>query len=192
MKLSKKMIYNILFFGFIIFLFTPYGTGTKAKLIQGVTYIKTMLIPTSANDAKDREKISSLELSLKGISNASDINLKSLKGKVIFINYWATWCPPCKAEMPSIQALYNDYKDKVAFVFITSDKKTKVDAYYTANKYNLPTYNMLSNPASQINTRSLPTTFIVDKNGKVALKKVGALNWNSTKVRKMLDTLLIE
>lgn len=192
MKITKKIWSNILFFGFLAFLFTPYGTGTKAKLIQGVTYVKTLVFAPSADDVSNRTKISSLNLTLHGISNASDINLKSLEGKVIFINYWATWCPPCRAEMPSIQKLYDDYKDKVAFVFITSDDKVKVDKYYTDNKYDLPTYNMMSNPAPQINTRSLPTTFVVDKKGYLALKETGASNWNSGKVRKMLDALIAE
>ncbi|MEE9349654.1 MAG: TlpA disulfide reductase family protein [Flavobacteriaceae bacterium] len=192
MKFTKKMWSNILFFGFIIFLFTPYGASTKAKLIQGVTYVKTLIFAPSADEVINRKVISSLDLSLKGISYANDVNLASQKGKVIFINYWATWCPPCRAEMPSIQSLFNDYKDKVSFIFITSDDKSKVDKYYSENKYKLPTYNMLSNPASEINTRSLPTTFIIDKQGRLALKETGASNWNSGKVRKMLDDLINE
>ncbi len=186
------MISNILFWGFLLFLFTPYGASIKAKLIQGVTYVKAMIFSTSANKIEEREKITSLNLSLKGISNASDINLKEAKGKVIFINYWATWCPPCRAEMPSIQSLYNDYKDKITFVFITSDEKSKVDKYYTENNFNLPTYNVLSNPAAQISTRSLPTTFVIDKKGNLAVKETGASNWNSSGVRKMLDNLIKE
>lgn len=186
------MISNILFWGFLIFLFTPYGASTKAKLIQGVAYVKTMIFSPKASKAEEREGIASLDLILKGISNATDINLKELEGKVIFINYWATWCPSCRAEMLSIQALYNDYKDKIAFVFITSDEKEKVDAYYTENKFNLPTYNVLSNPPAQINTRTLPTTFIIDKKGRLAAKEAGASNWNSGGVRKMLDKLIAE
>ncbi len=186
------MISNILFIGFIIFLFTPYGAGTRAKLIQGVTYVKTMIFSPSADKVEDREKLTSLDVSLTGISNASDINLKELKGKIIFINYWATWCPPCRAEMPSIQALYNDYKDKVAFVFLTSDNKVKVDNYFLENKFSLPTYNLQTNTPAQISTRTLPTTFIIDKKGNLAAKETGASNWNSGGVRKMLDKLLAE
>jgi len=190
MVFIKKNIFNILFFGFLIFLFTPYGTNTRAKLLQGVTFVKTLVFAPSASEASERETISSLDLQLKGIANATNINLNSLKGKVIFINYWATWCPACRAEMPSIQSLYNDYKDKVAFVFITSDEKSKVDTYYTKNNFNLPTYNLLTNPVDQINTQSLPTTFIIDKDGKLAMKEIGAVNWNSNAVRKMLNELI--
>jgi thiol-disulfide isomerase/thioredoxin len=186
------MLYNILFFGFIIFLFTPYGASTKAKLSQGVTYLKSMVFSPKSTKVEDRIAINSLNLDLKGIYSASDINLNDLKGKVVFINYWATWCPPCRAEMPSIQSLYNDYKDKIAFVFLTTDEKSKVDKFYAENKYDLPTYNLNSNPPSELNTRSIPATFIIDKNGKLALKEMGASNWNSSKVRQLLDDLISE
>ncbi len=193
MKLTKKMIYNILFFGFIIFLFTPYGLSTRAKLTQGFTYVKSMLFSPKVTKVEDRIMISSLDTELTGIyDQTNDINLKELKGKVIFINYWATWCPPCVAEMPSIQSLYDDYKDKITFVFITSDDSVKVTNFYKKHKYNLPTYNLNSTIAPEISTRSLPTTFIIDKKGKLVLKETGAANWNSSKVRQMLDDLVAE
>ena len=192
MKITKKTISNILFYGFIIFIFTPYGSGTRAKLTQGVTYVKTMIFAPKAIDIAKRGNISSLNLSLRAISNGSDFNLKDQKGKVILINYWATWCPPCRGEMPSLQSLYNDYQDKIIFAFITDDEKIKVDKFYAENNYELPTYNMMANPSPEISTRTLPTTFIIDKNGKLALKEVGTSNWNSGSVRNMLDALITE
>jgi thiol-disulfide isomerase/thioredoxin len=192
MKLTKKMIYNIIFFGFIIFLFTPYGKTTKAKILQGVTYVKSMLISPSVSSVENRVEVSSFNAELKGIYNANNMNLSEVKGNVVFLNYWATWCPPCVAEMPSVQSLYDDYKDKIAFVFITQDDLNKVDSFYKKKDYNLPTYNLMSAIAQEISTRSLPTTFIIDKKGKVALRETGASNWNSGKVRKLLDGLLAE
>lgn len=192
MKITKKMIYNILFYGFIIFLFTPYGKGTKAKIIQGVSYVKTMIFSPKSIDIKERKNISTLDLPLKAIHSGTDFNLIDKKGKVILINHWATWCPPCIGEMPSFQKLYNDYNDKIVFVFLTSDNQVKVDTFYKKNNYTLPTFNAMSSPAPEINSRTLPTTFIVDKNGKLALKDVGAANWNSSSVRAMLDRLIAE
>ncbi len=192
MQLNKKVISNVLFFGFIIFLFTPYGLSTKAKLTQGITYLKTFIFPPSVTDLLEREKLDTYDFKLQGIVDTTDINLKSLKGKVVFINYWATWCAPCIAEMPMIQKLYDDYKDKVEFVFITSDKTAKVEKFYSNHNYNFPTYNMLSNPPKQIDTRSIPATFILDKQAKVALAEFGPADWNSDKVRNLLDKLLAE
>ncbi|MCF6349563.1 MAG: TlpA family protein disulfide reductase [Flavobacteriaceae bacterium] len=192
MKFNKKTLYNILFYSFIIFLFTPYGKTTKAKLIQGVIYVKSMVFSPAVKKMKNRVAINSFDTELIGIYNQPNLNLKELKGKVIFINYWATWCAPCIAEMPSVQSLYNDYKNKIAFVFITSDSKIKITKFYQDNNYNLPTYNLASAIAPEISTKSLPTTFIVTKNGKIALKETGASNWNSTKVRQLLNTLINE
>ena len=190
MKLNKKTIYNILFFAFIIFLFTPYGLGVKSKLIQGITYVKTFVFSPSAANIDERIGLDTYDLQLKGIANATDLNLESLKGKVIFINYWATWCPPCRAEMPMIQKLYDDYKDKIVFLFLTSDDQFKVEKFYVDHSYEFPTYNLLSNPPQQIDTKSIPATFILDKQGKVAIAEFGAEDWNSSKVRKLLDELL--
>ena len=191
MKLNRTTLLNILFFGFLIFIFTPFGLGTRAKLTQGITFIKTLIIPPKVETIENRKEFNT-NLSLKGIVNATDINLNKLEGKVVFINYWATWCPPCIAEMPSIQSLYNDYKDKVEFIFITSDASPKVLKFYKANNYNFPTYNLQSNPPDVINTRSIPATFILDKNTKVALSQFGPENWNSAKARELLDKLLAE
>ena len=191
MKFNKSTLLNILFFGFILFIFTPFGLGVRAKLTQGVAYIKTLVMPPKANAVEDRKEFNT-NFSLKGIVNASDVNLNELKGKVVFINYWATWCPPCRAEMPSIQSLYNDYKDKVAFIFITSDKVSKVESFYKDNQYNLPTYNIISSPPDAINTRSIPATFILDKKTNVVLSEFAAANWNSSSVRELLDDLLRE
>jgi thiol-disulfide isomerase/thioredoxin len=185
------MLGNILFVGFIIFLFTPYGLNTRAKLTQGVTYIKTLIIPPKTEAVENRKGIDA-DFKLRGIVNATDVNLDELKGKVIFINYWATWCPPCRAEMPSIQSLYDDYKDKIEFIFITSDDSSKVENFYSNYNYKFPTYNMLSNPSQEISTRSIPATFILDKQKKIALSEFGPANWNSDKARKLIDELIAE
>jgi len=117
MTFNKKTIYNIIFFGFIIFLFTPFGLSTRSKLTQGITYVKTFIFSPSLEDMDMRDELDTYDFALRGITNAKDVNLESLKGKVIFINYWATWCPPCRAEMPMIRNLYDDYKDKIVFLY---------------------------------------------------------------------------
>lgn len=192
MTIKKKHIYNSLFWGFIIFLFTPYGLGTRAKLTQGVLYVKGMVFSPSAEEVSDRISLDSYNVVFDGLANAENVNLSELKGKIVFINHWATWCPPCRAEMPSLHSLYKDYADKIEFVFLTTDPKKAIDKYYTVNDFSFPTYKVSSAIPQQINTASLPTTFILDKEGKVFLKETGAADWNSGKVRKMLDELLVE
>ncbi|MBJ2172802.1 TlpA family protein disulfide reductase [Aureibaculum sp. A20] len=192
MKLNKKTISNILFFGFIIFLFTPFGLGTRAKLTQGITYVKTLIFSPSVEQIDKRLTVDTYDLKFKGIVSANDMNLESLKGKVVFINYWATWCPPCIAEMPMIHKLYLDYNEKLVFLFVTTDTKEKVEKFYGKNDYNFPTYNQLSQAPKQLEVSTIPTTFILDKNGKVALSEYGAVNWNSNSIRELLDKLIEE
>lgn len=192
MNIKKKHIYNILFWGFIIFLFTPYGLGTKAKLTQGVLYVKGMVFSPSGDEVSERTSLDTYNVELIALANAESINLSALKGKIVFINHWATWCPPCRAEMPSLHNLYKDYADKIEFIFLTTDPKKAIDKYYAANDFSFPTYGISSAIPQQINTTSIPATFILDKEGKVFLKELGAADWNSGKVRKMLDELLIQ
>ena len=190
MAIKKKHVYNILFYGFILFLFTPYGLGTKAKLTEGVTYVKSFIFPPSETAVNERKTLDSYNVNLQGISNAENLNLEATKGKVVFINHWATWCAPCRAEMPSLQKLYDAYKDQVVFIFLTTDTKKVVDNYYISKKFSLPTYAFNSTIPKQINTTSLPATFILDKQGKVYLEEFGPADWNSSHVRNMLDVLI--
>ncbi len=199
MKLNKKTIYNILFFAFIIFLFTPYGLGVKSKLIQGITYVKTFVFSPSVANVDERVELDTYDFKLKGIANANDLTLESLKGKVIFINYWATWCPPCRAEMPMIQKLYDDYKDKVVFLFITSDDKSKVENFYIDHSYEFPTYNMLSSPPQQIDTKSIPATSSCKRHSRKTIypnaRKRTKANcrfiWSRTRIPRLLILRLI-
>ncbi|NNC69283.1 MAG: TlpA family protein disulfide reductase [Flavobacteriaceae bacterium] len=189
-KKKKDILFYIAFFAFLIFINTSYGLGTKAKLTQGLTYIKSLLFPPKI--ANERLALSTYNVALKGINNAQNLNLKDAKGKVVFINHWATWCPPCRAEMPSLNNLYADYKNKVTFIFLTDESKNVVEKYYNAKNFDFPTYNLESRLPDEINTTSLPATFILDKQGKVSLEEFGASDWNSVKVRETLDRLLAE
>ncbi|RPD98818.1 TlpA family protein disulfide reductase [Aureibaculum marinum] len=192
MKFNRSTISNILFFGFIIFLFTPFGLGTRAKLTQGVAYVRTLVFSPSVEKSEERISLDTYNVNLKGLVSANDINLKDLKGKVVFINFWATWCPPCIAEMPMIKSLYTDYNGKIEFLFVTNEDQKKVKQFYTKNNYNFPTYNLISKLPKQIDYTTLPTTYILDKNGKVALFETGAANWNSDKVKQLLNDLISE
>jgi thiol-disulfide isomerase/thioredoxin len=188
MEFIKKNLSNILFFGFIIFLFTPYGLPVRALLIKGVSYVTTRVINMEI-DENERVQLSSYDWNLSDIQgNAVDFN--EFKGKVVLVNFWATWCPPCVAEMPSYQDLYNDYKDKMTFVFLASDDHVKVKKFLTDKNYKLPIYFQTSKVPQELRSSSLPTTFIIDKNGRIVVDKTGAADWNSGKVREMLDKLI--
>lgn len=153
-------------------------------------FMRQIAFSPSIENLENADKIDSYNWKLNGL-NTESIDFYELNNKVVFVNFWATWCPPCRAEMPMIQSLYNDYKDKVAFVFVTNENWSTVEKFFNKNDYNLPTYNSISSPPSKLaETNSIPASYLIDQEGNILISKVGSADWNSNKVRKLLDQLL--
>ncbi len=119
-------------------------------------------------------------------------NFKAYEGKVVLLNFWATWCPPCVAEMPSLQELYNAYGDKIEFVLITGDPKSQVKPFLTQRNYTLPVYMAVDLVPDVLKSKSIPVTYLISKKGEIILHKTGAAKWHSDKVKDLLDKLLAE
>jgi thiol-disulfide isomerase/thioredoxin len=184
----KKNLSNILFIGFIIFLFTPYGLPVRALLIKGVSMVTTRIFSLET-DADKRVQIDSYQWTLQDISGEK-VNFGVFENKVVVLNFWATWCPPCIAEMPGFQELNDLYKDQVSFLFVTSDEKKRVNQFMKDKRYTFPVYFQVSPSPEPLKSNSLPTTYIIDQQGMVVVDKVGAADWNSAKVHRILDHLL--
>lgn len=181
--LNKKIISNVLFVLAIVLLLYPPTREWGMRQIA--------LSPTIKN-IEHTEQISSYNWNLKGL-NSQNINFSEFENKIVFVNFWATWCPPCRAEMPMIHKLYNDYKDKIAFVFVTNEDWNTVSTFFKKKGYDLPVYNSVSKPPQKLTvTNSIPASYLIDKKGAILISKVGAANWNSDKVRKLIDDLLKE
>ncbi len=113
------------------------------------------------------------------------------EGEVVFLSYWATWCPPCIAELPSIEKLYADYRYKIKFILITNEDPKVVQKFLAKKKFNLPVFLPQMETPSELFEPSIPTNYIIDQNGTIILKEKGASNWNSIQVREAIDNLLI-
>lgn len=125
-------------------------------------------------------------------SKGEIVDGNSLKDKVVFINYWATWCPPCIAEMPSINELYNEYKNNPDIVFLLVDADndfTKSESFMKKKSFNLPIYTSQTQAPPEWYEGSLPTTVVLDKKGGVAFKHTGVANYESKKFRDFLQKL---
>ena len=126
----------------------------------------------------------------------TDGNLHSFgngKEKVVFLNFWATWCAPCLKEMPDIQKLYDDYGEKVTFLLVTQEDTAKVLAFLQKKKYKLPIYfTDEADIPDELASKSMPTTYIIGKSGKIAKAETGVADWNGEEVRTLLDGLLGE
>ncbi|CAL2103163.1 Thiol-disulfide oxidoreductase [Tenacibaculum sp. 190130A14a] len=179
-KFLKKHYSNILFLLVLGLLLFP---STR------VYFIRLISFSPSVNEVKEQVHLDSYEWNLKGL-NAQNINFKEEKGKVIFVSFWATWCPPCIAELPSIKKLHQDYGNKVSFLLVTNEDWGTVSKFYEKNEYNFPTYNYVSAVPSKLQSNSIPATFILDKSGKIIVDKKGPANWNTEKIRSLLDDLL--
>jgi thiol-disulfide isomerase/thioredoxin len=121
------------------------------------------------------------------------VEFKDFQGKVIFLNLWATWCPPCRSEMPAIQKLYEHIdKEKVIFVMLSLDKDThleKVKAFVSSRSFTFPVYLPSDYLVDQLQVPSIPTTFVITKEGIIDLKEVGMKNYNTNKFQKYLEGL---
>ncbi|MEH6307215.1 redoxin family protein [Olivibacter sp. CPCC 100613] len=121
------------------------------------------------------------------------ISLKSLKGKVVFINFWATWCPPCIQEMPSINKLKQTFKgnDNIEFIMVDVDNKIEQStAFMEENKYDLPVYTPASNIPPDYLGEAIPTTVVLDKNGDMVGRMEGGRDYSDEGIIKGLTELL--
>ncbi len=119
------------------------------------------------------------------------INFSQYKNKVVFLNLWATWCGPCRAEMPTIQKLYTKMANdpNVVFVMLSIDKDKdlpKVVRYLKDKSFTFKGYMPSGYLTEQLNVPNIPTTFIISKEGKIVGKEVGTTNFNSTRFYKFL------
>lgn len=123
--------------------------------------------------------------------DGNSANLTDFKGKTIFINEWATWCPPCIAEMPSIQKLYDQLKgdESIVFLLISNEKEAVVQKFIRKNQYTFPVYIARSNTPESFYSPSIPTTYLVSPNGEIVLKEVGSKKWHGDKTIELIKSL---
>lgn len=121
--------------------------------------------------------------------------VSDLKGKVVLLNFWASWCDSCKEENPSIQNLINLEKGNDRFVFVSvlfKDDPAKAMEYMKANGFSFPVLIDDKNIAQEYGITGVPETFVINKNGIIKEKVVGPIIWNSPDVRAFIAKLVNE
>jgi thiol-disulfide isomerase/thioredoxin len=123
--------------------------------------------------------------------NGKEIDLTGLKGKVIFINFWATWCRPCIKEMPSIASLQNNLAGKnIEFLFASDEEVEKILKFKESRSMNL-NFVRVENPET-LGIEALPTTFIFNGKGELVFSEVGFRKWDDAATMEMVTNLINE
>ncbi|MFD2999069.1 TlpA disulfide reductase family protein [Pontibacter toksunensis] len=121
--------------------------------------------------------------------DGATVDFKSLKGKVVFLNIWATWCPPCVAEMPNIQRLYEKVgSDKIAFVMLSVDDRgvDKVQKFIQKKGFTFPVYMPAGLLPEEFSSEAIPTTFIISPEGKIVARQEGMAEYDTKEMREFL------
>lgn len=150
--------------------------------------LNTPQIDSSTNNSS----IADYQLQVKDIDN-NFVNMQDYKGKVIFLNFWATWCMPCVAELPSINKLYLQLQNEnIAFLLISSEDLEKVKRYHDKKKYEVP-FHVIDKDGfipAMYHSNSIPTTFIIDKEGQIVKAGMGAEDWDNPEFISMIKKIL--
>lgn len=150
---------------------------------------RLIMMAPSEVPSEEQKEIVSYDWTLK-LVDGGEVNFLSSKERVALVNFWATWCPPCVAELPSMQGLYELYGDKVDFYFVTMEDPKKVARFMEKKGYTFPVYIEIQSPPKELLTTTIPTTFLISSTGSIVIEKTGAAQWDSQKVQTKLDTLL--
>ncbi len=119
------------------------------------------------------------------------VSLHDLKGKVVVLNFWATWCPPCVEEMPSLVALQGKMKDRITILAVSVDEDGKAYSdFVKKHNVDLLTVRDATQKSNLLyGTRMFPETFVIDRDGKIRRKFIGAQDWVSPEITQYLAGL---
>lgn len=196
--MNKKLKKNLMEYGligavFIILFATGLHTEVFGFLQRGLLAARLM-----KPDIEQREDMAVASSSKKAVldlqlvnSQGEAVNMKEFEGKVIFLNFWATWCPPCIAEMPGINSLYKDVKDdNVKFIMLSVDQDFGKAVKFRKNKgYDFEIYKIAGPLPKMYSTRSIPTTYVIDSDGNLALTHLGMGDFNTSDFKQFLKNL---
>ncbi|HRB58640.1 MAG TPA: TlpA disulfide reductase family protein [Niabella sp.] len=179
---------NIVLIGLVLaLLFIP---SFKARVLNGLMSIGLFQPSVEKAEKQTGDKVSAnIQFAM---ADGRTIHSDSFKGKVVFINFWATWCPPCLAEMPSIHNLYASFKNDPRYIFLLVDADndiTNSTAFIKEKKYDLPVVGTNNPIPTQWFGETLPATVVLDKEGKIAYHHEGIANYETKAFQKFLKRL---
>ena len=140
------------------------------------------------------EKNPAPDVFVKSFANGSTLKLSDLKGKVVLLNFWATWCPPCREEIPSMMKLNTLMAGKpfqMVAISIDEGGKPAIESFFKESGFSLPTYLDESGvSAKTYGVTGVPESFIIDKQGVLVKKIIGGANWDSPEAVSYIEGLM--
>lgn len=186
MKIKKKTLLNILLFLFVLsFFLTPLGYHGKVFLNQLFAFSPKVV------EVQDRTQLPDYEWTLKDPDWAF-FSFEKSRGRVVFINFWASWRLPCAAELKSIQKFYDTYRDRVDFYIITDEEREPVLEFMSENKFHFPVTYLIIGERAPFEVLTPPASYLIDKEGRIVIQKEGIADWDNRKVYDLVDQLLEE
>lgn len=179
---------DVFFWVFILLLLVP---GPRKAVSTGVNRA-ILLIKTPGMLAQEKQVElgdSDLQWTIRD-GEGNLLQLADFEGQPVFLNFWATWCPPCVAELPEIQKAYEKHGEDVAFLLVTNEEAEKVDAFLEKHGYDLPVSYATSALPPSLQHASIPTTYILSPEGIIVVKKTGAVNWDSRGTDRIFEALI--
>lgn len=160
--------------------------------------VGTIVLFASCSEKKDEvaEGIRAPKFDVKDARTGQTLDFSQLKGKVVFVNFWASWCMPCKEEMPSIEALHRELLKKDSFLMVTilyKDEAKTASDYMRENSYTFPLFTDSDGiSAKRYGVTGVPETYLIDKKGALRKRVIGPADWNSSEARAFINSLLSE
>jgi len=165
----------------------------KAVFIRGLMQVGLFQpdIPEKVSEERQQTDADNSDLVLYD-ENGRTIHHETLKGKVVFINFWATWCPPCIAEMPSIADLYNEFRYDTAVVFLIVEvdgNMAKARAFLKKKGIDMPFAYPGAAIPSRLFTGTLPTTIVLDRSGSIVMKEESVADYSGSEFEEFIRQL---
>ncbi len=164
-----------------------------------LTAIAVTTLAACSMPVKEKDQVAGEDLSKEISTNnlpdfiiqdaaGKSFNLQTLKGKKVFVNLWASWCPPCRSEMPSIAALYSKVNtDKTVFIMLSLDENFESSLnFLKENQLSLPVYFPGQQLPALFNTDGIPATFIFNENGELTKQNNGADDYDTDEYLQIL------
>ena len=179
---------DLIFYILILSLILPFSRKYVATGLNKLVMHRPAIIQEERQERLEPGDYDWILMDMKG----RQVPFSRFQGQMVFLSFWATWCPPCRAEMPNIQRLYLEYGELMSFVMASNEDKEVLTRYLDQNDFHMPVYRMVQNPPEKLQVSTIPTTFLIGPDGRIRVRKTGAARWDGCFFRDYLSEILIK